>query len=51
MPEIKNGMKRTSVLLTVSQLEGIDKMVKDGKYPNRSEAIRTAVRDLLVKGM
>ncbi len=28
-------------------LEGIDELVKDGRYSSRSEVIRTAIRDLL----
>lgn len=30
-------------------IEGIDELVKIGKYKNRSEVIRIAVRDLLRK--
>jgi antitoxin ParD1/3/4 len=28
-------------------LEGIDELVRDGRYSSRSEVIRTAIRDLL----
>ena len=28
-------------------LKGLDKLVENGLYPNRSEVIRTAIRDLL----
>ncbi len=28
-------------------LEGLDELVRQQKYPNRSEAIRLAIRDLL----
>ncbi|MHA1712837.1 MAG: ribbon-helix-helix domain-containing protein [Candidatus Ranarchaeia archaeon] len=28
-------------------LKGVDQLVEDGLYPNRSEVIRTAIRDLL----
>ena len=28
-------------------LKGLDKLVDNGLYPNRSEVIRTAIRDLL----
>ena len=30
-----------------SSLEGLDELVRLQKYPNRSEAIRLAIRDLL----
>jgi len=39
------------VLVTVHlpkyQIEGLKELVKCGRYPSRSEAIRVAVRDLL----
>ena len=28
-------------------IEGLDELVRQGQYPNRSEAIRFAIRDLL----
>ncbi|MEM2902760.1 MAG: ribbon-helix-helix domain-containing protein [Candidatus Bathyarchaeia archaeon] len=28
-------------------IQGLDELVKKGSYPNRSEVIRSAVRDLL----
>ncbi len=31
-----------------SYVEGVDKLIKKGMYPNRSEVIRIAIRDLLV---
>jgi Arc/MetJ-type ribon-helix-helix transcriptional regulator len=43
-------MERTTVLLTPEHMKGLDKLVTDGVYPNRSEAVRSAVRDLLAKG-
>lgn len=36
-----------SVKLPEVYLEGIEELVKTGFYPNRSEAIRVAIRDLL----
>lgn len=36
-----------SVKLPELYLEGIDELVKIGKYRNRSEVIRVALRDLL----
>ena len=40
-------IKRVLVNLTSLQLEELDKMVKEGKYSNRTEAVRDAVRILL----
>ncbi len=31
-----------------SYVDGVDKLIKAGMYPNRSEVIRIAIRDLLV---
>ncbi len=31
-----------------SYVEGVDKLIEQGMYPNRSEVIRIAIRDLLV---
>ncbi len=31
-----------------SYVDGVDKLIKKGMYPNRSEVIRIAIRDLLV---
>lgn len=31
-----------------SYVDGVDKLIKRGMYPNRSEVIRIAIRDLLV---
>ena len=31
-----------------SYVDGVDKLIKEGMYPNRSEVIRIAIRDLLV---
>ena len=30
-------------------LEELDRLVQEGRFPNRSEAIRTAIRDLLLR--
>jgi len=32
-----------------NMLKELDKLVEEGRYPSRSEAIRVAIRDLLVK--
>ena len=42
-------MKIISVQLPQSLINAIDTLVKRGVYPNRSEAIRTAIRDLVRK--
>ena len=40
-------MKLITVHLPEAYLAGIDRLVSSDAYPNRSEAIRVAVRDLL----
>ena len=40
-------MQLITLHLPVSYLEGIKELVKKRVYPNRSELIRVAVRDLL----
>jgi Arc/MetJ-type ribon-helix-helix transcriptional regulator len=40
-------LQRISVYLPESYLDNLEDLVKAKMYPNRSEAIRTAVRDLL----
>lgn len=40
-------MKLISVNLPESYLKVLEILVVDGKFPNRSEAIRVAVRDLI----
>ncbi len=42
-------MKLISVQIPELYLEGIDMMVNSGYYANRSEAIRVAVRDMIVE--
>jgi Arc/MetJ-type ribon-helix-helix transcriptional regulator len=42
-------IKRVLVNLTSLQIEELDEMVKEGKYSNRAEAVRDAVRILLEK--
>jgi antitoxin ParD1/3/4 len=32
-----------------SYVDGVDKLIEAGMYPNRSEVIRIAIRDLLVE--
>ena len=42
-------MKLVTVFVPKPYLSALDSLVAKGKYPDRSEAIRMAVRDLLVK--
>jgi hypothetical protein len=42
-------IKRVLVNLTSLQIEELDEMVKEGRYSNRAEAMRDAVRILLEK--
>ena len=40
-------MRLVTVHLPQSYIEGLEELVKDSIYPNRSEAIRVAIRDML----
>ncbi len=40
-------MKLITVHLPNNQVSGLDELVRSGRYPNRSEAIRFAIRDML----
>ena len=40
-------MKLITVHLPNDQVTGLDELVRTGRYPNRSEAIRFAIRDML----
>jgi len=40
-------MKMITLHLPELYIQALDDLVKEGYYPNRSEAIRTAVRDML----
>ncbi|WP_457751816.1 ribbon-helix-helix domain-containing protein [Thermococcus sp.] len=42
-------MKIISVQLPPGLIKAMDQLVKQGVYPNRSEIIRTAIRELLKK--
>ena len=43
------GMKLVTVKIPELYVEGLDTLVKQGRYASRSEVIRVAVRDLLRK--
>jgi len=40
-------MERVTLRIPKQQIEEVEEMVELGKYPNRSEAIRSAVREML----
>ncbi|MFB6082129.1 MAG: ribbon-helix-helix domain-containing protein [Halanaeroarchaeum sp.] len=40
-------MERVTLRIPAAQIEEVEQMVERGKYPNRSEAIRSAVREML----
>lgn len=40
-------MKLVTVKMPDAYIEGLEELVRDGRYSSRSEAIRVAVRDLL----
>jgi Arc/MetJ-type ribon-helix-helix transcriptional regulator len=40
-------MERVTLRIPKQQIEEVERMVETGEYPNRSEAIRAAVRDML----
>ena len=42
-----SDLRLVTVKIPELYLESIDELVKDGRYSSRSEAIRTAIRDLL----
>lgn len=45
------GMAKSKVAITLdrSTLQRLDRLVRDGRYPNRSQAIEAAVRETLSK--
>jgi len=40
-------MERVTLRIPKQQVEEVERMVETGKYPNRSEAIRSAVREMI----
>lgn len=44
---MSESMKLVSVKITNEQLDVLDELCRKNKYPTRSEAIRTAIRDLI----
>ena len=51
MPRPVSGRKMMliSVHIPVQMLQELDDLVKTGAYPSRSEAIRIAIRDLILR--
>ncbi len=41
------NMDRVTLRIPRQQIEAVEQLVETGQYPNRSEAIRCAVRDLV----
>ncbi len=44
-PEIENDLQPLSVKMPRHIVEKIDELIRKNEYPNRSEAIRIAIRD------
>ncbi|WP_135827902.1 ribbon-helix-helix domain-containing protein [Halorussus halobius] len=40
-------MERVTLRIPKQQIEEVEQMVETGEFPNRSEAIRAAVREML----
>jgi len=40
-------MERVTLRIPKAQIDDVEQMVESGQFPNRSEAIRAAVRDML----
>ena len=40
-------MDRVTLRIPKQQIEAVEQLVETGKYPNRSEAIRSAVREMV----
>jgi Arc/MetJ-type ribon-helix-helix transcriptional regulator len=40
-------MERVTLRIPAQQIEEVERMVDTGEFPNRSEAIRSAVREML----
>jgi len=51
MPKTLGGKRMVliSVHIPVQMLQELDSLVKTGAYPSRSEAIRIAIRDLILR--
>lgn len=47
MPLEGNGMKLITLYLPEPYIKALDQLVTERFYPNRAEAIRVAIRDLI----
>jgi len=45
----RDRMVLISVHVPKQLLDELDELVREGRFPNRSEAIRTAIRDLILR--
>lgn len=43
----EDNMERVTLRIPEQQIEEVERMVETGQFPNRSEAIRSAVREML----
>jgi len=48
-PQGNQNMERVTLRIPKQQIEEVEQMVETGEYPNRSEAIRSAVREMLAE--
>jgi len=46
-PQGKNNMERVTLRIPKQQIAEVERMVDTGEFPNRSEAIRSAVREMV----
>ena len=42
-------MERVTLRIPKQQIEEVERMVETGEFPNRSEAIRSAVREMITE--
>lgn len=47
LPEKGKTMERVTLRIPKQQIEAVEQLVETGEFPNRSEAIRSAVRDMI----
>lgn len=47
MPPQESKMEKCTISLPEKQLEMVDGFVESGEYPNRSDVVRTAIREFV----
>ncbi len=47
LPEKGKIMERVTLRIPKQQIEAVEQLVETGEFPNRSEAIRSAVREMI----